>query len=133
MQSVQLTESDVQDALTSAFQSRGVPVDDDGVKVTTSSGLFQLMVRLTEDAKPLPQVPDDTSNLAPGSVQGAMKMVLGAVQILDAACRVTMRVVNVETSEILETGKGDASGSTKDAVQAAAVDALAGLPSLGAS
>lgn len=132
-QSVQLSEDDIAEALTAAFRARDVPIDDNGVKVTTADGLFHLMVRLTADSQTLPQVPEDTSNLPPGSVQGAQKLVLGAIQLLDGACRVTMRVVQVETSEVLEAGKGDASGSTKEAVQAAAEDALAGLPSLGAT
>ena len=125
---VNLSEDDVQDALASAFEQRNVPVEQDGVKVTKEEGLFHLMVRLTADAMPLPQIPDDTSNLARGSVQGAQLMVLGAVQAIDGGTRVTMRIVKVETSEILQAGKGDAMGTAnKDAVQAAAEDALAGL------
>jgi hypothetical protein len=89
------------------------------------------MVRLTADAVPLPQVPDDTSNLAPGSVQGAQLLVLGAVQAVDGGTRVTMRIVRLETSEILQASKGDAMGTAnKDAVQAAAEDALSGLEML---
>jgi hypothetical protein len=126
-----LSEDDVQSALTAAFQERNVPVDDDGVKVTKANGLFRLMVRLTADAVPLPQVPDDTSNLAPGSVQGAQLLVLGAVQALDGGTRVTMRIVRLESSEILQASKGDAMGTAnKDAVQAAAEDALSGLEML---
>jgi hypothetical protein len=132
-QSVQLSEDDIQEALTSAFQARDVHVDDEGVKVSTDSGLYTLMVRLTADSQPLPQIPDDASGLAPGSMQGAMKLIQGTVQVGDGACRVIMKVTSVETSQILEVGKGDASGSTKDAVQAAAEDALAGLTSLGAT
>lgn len=37
----------------------------------TVDGMFHLTVRLGGDATPLPQVPDDTSALAMGSVQGA--------------------------------------------------------------
>ena len=126
-----LSEDDIQEALTSAFQDHNVPVDDDGVKVTTVDGMFHLMVRLTADANPLPQVPDDTSNLAPGSVQGAQLMVVGSVQRLDGGTRVSMRVLKVETSEILQSGQGDAMGTAnKDAVQSAAGDALAGLDML---
>jgi hypothetical protein len=44
-----------------------------------------------------------------------------------------MRIVSVETSAIFESGEGNASGgATLDIVEAAAEDALAGLPSLGA-
>ena len=130
---VELTADDVQAALTAAFQAHGVPVDDDGVKVTGDNTMWHLMVRLLEDGTPLPQIPDDTSNLAPGSVLGAKRMVIGAVQNMSEATRVTMRIINVETSEILETGLGDATGGTQDSVQHAAEDAMAHLPTLGAT
>lgn len=126
------SEDDISSALASAFQSRDIPVDDDGVKVTTADGLYHLMVRLTADARPLPQVPDDTSTLAPGSVQGAQLMVLGTVQLVEDQTRVTMRTVVVETSEIVESSSADASGVSADSIQGAAEDCLAGLPSLGA-
>src|SRR5450755_511831 len=117
-QSVPLpSEDEISSALASAFQARDIPVDDDGVKVTTADGLFHLMVRLTADAKPLPQVPDDTSNLAPGSVQGAQLMVLGTVQLIETQTRVTMRTVVVETSEIVEASSADASGVSVESIQ----------------
>ncbi len=53
--------------------------------------------------------------------------------IIGNATRVTMRIVSVETSQILEAGEGNASGGAAlDMIEAAAEDALAGLPSLGA-
>jgi hypothetical protein len=60
-------------------------------------------------------------------------MINGAVQLVGNATKVTMRIVSVETSAIFESGEGNASGgATLDIVEAAAEDALAGLPSLGA-
>jgi hypothetical protein len=135
VQSVQPpSEDEVAGALAKAFQARSVPVDDDGVKVTLVDGLYHLGVRLTADAKPLPQVnEDDPSNQASGAVQGAKLMINGAVQIFGDQAKVSMRIVSVETSAILEVGQGTASGgSAVDVIQAAAEDALAGLPSLGA-
>ncbi|HZL26276.1 MAG TPA: hypothetical protein VFC39_07075 [Acidobacteriaceae bacterium] len=42
--------------------------------------------------------------------------------------QVNMRIVNVETSAIVQAGQGDAMGTpNKDAVQSAAGDPLAGL------
>ena len=125
------SEDDVAGALAKAMQDHDVPVDDDGVKVTLSEhGMYNLMVRLGAEVRPLPQIPDDTSNLAPGSVEGARYLLQGAVQIVGDEVRVTMRVVSVETSQILEQSKADGSGSTLDAIQGAAGDCLAGLPSL---
>jgi hypothetical protein len=111
---------------------RDVKVDDDGVKVSSSDGLFHLMVRIAADGTPLPQVPEDTSNLAPGSVTGARYLVQGSVQVIGDQSRVTLHLVSVETSGILETGQGNASGDVLAGIQGAAEDALAGLPTLGA-
>ena len=127
------SEDDVAGALTKAFQDHNVPMDDNTVNVTLSSGLYQLAVRLSSSFNPLPQVPEDTSNLAPGSVQGALYMINGGVQIFGDQVRVTMRIVSVETSEILQASKGDGSGSVLDAITGAAGDCLAGLPALNAS
>ena len=131
-QSVQLSENDIAAALVSAFQARNVAIDDNGVSVSTADGLYQLSARISAQGKALPQVPDDTSGLDPGSVEGAAFLVLGSVQVTSDATRVSMRLVVVETSEIKETGTGDASGAGTDAIQAAAEDALAGLPTLNA-
>lgn len=127
------SEDAVAQAVASALQMREVPVDSDGVKVTLSSGLYQVMVRLADNFMPLPQVPADTSNLAPGSVRGAKYLLQGAVQIIEDQTRVTLRIVSLETSAILEAGEGNASGGTGvDGVQPATEDAIANLPSLGA-
>jgi hypothetical protein len=126
------SESDVADALTKAFRARDVPMWDDVVSVTLSSGLYRISARLSADFQPLSQVPEDASK-SPGSITGAMYMINGAVQLIDNATKVTMRVVSVATSEILESGEGNASGGAAlDIIEAAAEDALAGLPSLGA-
>ena len=108
-------------------------MDDDGVKVTLEDGLFHLMVRVSAQGTPLPQVPDDTTNLAPGSVTGAKYLVQGSVQVIGDQSRVNLRLVSVETSEILETGQGNATGDVLAGIQGAAEDALASLPTLGAT
>jgi hypothetical protein len=116
-------------ALVNAFRSKSVDVDD-GVTVTAADGLYHLAIRLSKRATPLPAVPDDTSDLAPGSVEGAAMLILGTVQLIATATRVTMRIVNVETSEILESSKGDADGVTEESVGDAAEDAISELPTL---
>lgn len=122
---------DVAGVIAKAMQDHDVPVDDDGVKVTLSEhGMYNLMVRLGAEVRPLPQVPDDTSDLAPGSVEGARYLLQGAVQVLGDEVRVSMRVVELETSQILEQSKANGSGAVLDAIQGAAGDCLAGLPSL---
>lgn len=127
------SEDDVAGALTKAFQDHDVPMDDDGVKVTLSEGLYHLGVRLSSSFNPLPKVPDDPSNLPPGSVQGAMYMINGSVQIIGDQVHVNMRIVSVETSEILQVSQADATGSVMDGITGAAGDCLAGLPALSAT
>jgi hypothetical protein len=133
-QSVQPPSADdVAGALTHAFQDHNVPMDDDTVNVTFDTGLYKFAARLSSSFNPLPQVHDDTQSLQTGSVQGAMYLVQGAVQIIEDQVRVSMRIVSVETSAILQASSGDGSGSVLDAITGAAGDALAGLPALNAS
>ena len=105
------------------------PLDDSDVKVTTD-GLIHFMVRLSASVKPLHQIPTDTSNLPPGSVEGALLLLIGAVQTIEDSIRVTMRIVVTETSEIVEASKGDSTGTTVEALTDAAQLAIGGLPSL---
>ena len=87
---------------------------------------MKVSVRLSANALPLPQVPQST----PEPVTPAAGMVLGQVQILKGVSRVGLHIVIVETSEVVQTGQGTASGDSIDTVQAAAEDALAALTML---
>lgn len=126
------SEDDVSSALTRALEDHNVPMDD-SVQVTTSGDVYHLAVRLSSSFNPLPQVHDDTQSLQDGSVQGAAYLLQGAVQIVGDEVRVSMRIVSVETSQILQSSLANASGSVLDAITGAAGDALAGLPALNAS
>jgi len=124
------SEDEVSDALTRPFKDHNVAVDNYSVKVTVDSGLYKLAVRLSGSFNPLLQVHDDTLSLQTGSLQGALYLCQGAVQIIEDQVRVTMQIVPVEAREILQSSKADVSGSVLDAITGAAGDALAGLPSL---
>jgi len=124
---------DVAGALTGAFHDHSVPMDDDTVNVTGDSNYYKLAVRLSSSFDPLPKVHDDTQSLQTGSLQGALYMINGAVQVIEDQVKVTMRIVSVETSEILQVSSGSGSGSVLDAIRGAAGDALAGLPALNAT
>ena len=126
----ELGEDAIAAALVNAFLAKDVQVPDDGMKVSQADGLFHLSVRLSADVRPLPQIPDDTGNLAPGSQEGATLMVLGTVQLVDTQTRVTMRIVVVETSEILESSSGDADGVSEESVGNAAESAISDLSTL---
>ncbi len=123
------SEDDVATAVSAALSAKDVPLEDSDVKVSTD-GLIHFMVRLSRSVKPLHQIPDDTSNLPPGTVEGAPLLLLGSVQTIEDSIRVSMRIVITETSEIVEVSKGDATGATVDALTDAAQLAIEGLPSL---
>ena len=126
------TTDDVAGAISAALQAKDVPTDDSEVKATISSGLFHVEVRLSATVKPVsqPPPPDDSGENAPGSVEAAPLLLIGAVQVIDDAIRVTLRIVVTETSQIVEAAGGDATGTTPDAITDAAQIAIGGLPSL---
>jgi len=55
----------------------------------------------------------------PHSLQGAIRVILGSIQQASGKTRVLMRVVDVETALIGQTGKGDANGTGQKAVETA--------------
>ena len=122
---------EVQAAFVGAMRSKSIDVDDDAVTINEQgTGLYHFAVRMSRRNTPLPKIPDDTSDLAPGSVEGAATLLQGALQILGDRVRVTMRLVSVETSEILEASNGDADGANESGIGDAVGTALDGMPSL---
>jgi len=107
-------------------------MDDDSVDASSDGGIYKFAIRLSRTFNPLPKVHDDTQSLQTGSVEGAQYLLQGAVQIVESTARVTMRIVSVETSEILQASSADgtSSSSIEDAITGAAGDALAGLSAL---
>lgn len=126
---------DVGSCIMHACNAHDVPMDDDTVNATFDGGLYKFAIRLSRNFNPLPKVHDDTQSLQTGSVQGALYLLQGAVQVFGSTARVTMRVVSVETSEILQatSADGTSSSSIQDAISGAAGDALAGLSVLNAT
>ena len=121
----------IQTALVNAFRAKGIDVDDDGVKVTDETGLYHLQVRLAGDGTPLPPLPDDMSDIAPGSLKGSAVGIIGAVQFAGTeATRVTMRIDVTETSAIIDAGKGDADGVSEESIGNAAEEALSNMRTL---
>jgi len=118
---------DVADALSTALSALDVPTGGNEIDVTGEDGQFKFAVRLSSEFKPAGKVPDDPT---PGTVTPAFYLLLGMLQILDDQMRVTARIVNVETSEIIETAKGDATGTSKETITDAAQIAFSALSSL---
>lgn len=126
------TTEDIAGAVSAALQARDVPTDGDDVSVSISDGLFHVSVRLSATVKPAGQAPPADGDADPGSVQAAPLLLIGTVQVVDDAVRVGLRIVVTETSQIVESAGGDATGTTAEAVTDAAQIALGGLPSLNA-
>ena len=118
---------DVSDALSTALSALDVPTGGNEIDVTNEDGQFKYAVRLSSEFKPAGKVPDDPT---PGTVTAASYLLLGSLQIVEDQMRVTARIVNVETSQIIEASKGDATGTTKETITDAAQIAFDALSSL---
>ena len=65
--------------------------------------------------------------LPAGVEEGAAHQVVGMLQEIDGRTRVSMRVVDVETGEVVAAGVGDAQGTGRGAIGDAAAEALGEL------
>jgi hypothetical protein len=108
--------------------ARGMNVGLDQVSVYQDGGLEKIFAR-TRNGCALPDnqclaEAIDQGRVPPGSLQGANDIIVGAIQRAGNVTRVTLRVVNVETGEIVATGVGDAMGTGPAAVQQATGTAM---------
>jgi hypothetical protein len=113
----------VDGAIARGISADGINVGLDQISTSTTNGLEQILIR-TNNHCPLPDAACTDEAIAqgrtpPGSLKGADNLIIGAVQQSGGVTRVTLRVVNVETGEIVATGLGDANGTGAAAVQQA--------------
>lgn len=120
--------------LTAAFKSHGDAVTYRDVSVTGSitAGTAKIEVRLGAGTHALPSLECVDEAIANGSAgpqsqAGAQHLLLGAIQQANGATRVTLRVVDVTTGQILNSGLGDSPGTGDAAVTSAAGAALGKL------
>jgi hypothetical protein len=83
---------------------------------------MRLKIEIPSPMTPAKILPYDGSNLT----EAANYLILGSIQMHEGQCRINMRIVRVETGEILVTGKGTGSCDA-DGVKAAAHAALYGI------
>ena len=119
---------DVASAISAALSAKDVPSDDNDVTASISDGLFHVGVRLSATVQPGGAAPSGDADAS--SVTPAPLLLEGTVQVVEDAIRVTLKLVVTETSQIVEAGSGDATGTDKDAITDAAQTALGALPSL---
>jgi hypothetical protein len=127
--------SKLQESVADALSSHDHLTNPDDVQVNNRYAghpLTTFAVRLSADNRPLPtlaclknQIAE--GNVPPGSIEGANKVLLGSVQQANNQTRVTSRIVDVESGEILATGKGDAAGTDQNAIDQAADKSIANL------
>jgi len=104
--------------------------------------LKQFMLRLSSDGCLLPNnetiVADCAQREGQGDAEnqkkyeGALRILVGSVQQAEGKTRTNVRIVNVETGEIMNTGKGDANGTDKTALSdsiSRAIDKMGFKPS----
>lgn len=124
-------------AAIAAINQLGAKAAGENVDVDFSEGgMMRFSVRLGQHGNAvLPssqtiEAHTKAGDAAPGSIEGAPKLLLGALQQFEGLTRITVRVVRTETAEILTTGKGDTDGTNEAAVQKAIVLALRDMGSL---
>jgi hypothetical protein len=120
--------------LTAAFKSHADAVTFSDVSVTGSiaAGTAKIEVRLAANGRALPSLECIDEAIANGSAgpqsqAGATHLLLGAIQQANGITRVTLRVVDVTTGQILNSALGDAPGTSDAAVTNAAGAALGKL------
>lgn len=102
------------------------------VRDTRDERVIRFHVRLGAGNEPLPVLAclkreAAAGRVAEGSLAGAGHLLVGGVQRVGSRTRVSMRVVVVETAEVVAQGMGDATGSDGAAVRRAATDAVRAL------
>jgi hypothetical protein len=126
------------DDVAAGMSSNGDHSDLTNVTLANKGGIVTISERLDDKMCPLPSADClnqmiGSGGVAPGSLAGAHYLVSGAVQQANGTTRVTLRIVDVATGEIVATGLGDATGTGDAAVRQATDQAMKQLKSHGAT
>ncbi len=111
------------DAVISALKQFNKSASSEFTEVSSKKDdLTRFTLRISRDDCLLPNT--DLINEAinnncvkPRSLEGANRLIFGAVQQASGKTRVTTRVVEIETGIIIQTGKGDANGTDRKALE----------------
>jgi hypothetical protein len=111
-----------------ALTSVGYPVSLGDISAAAGA-LPRITVRIDALGRILPSTQCVDEGIANGSVPahsqfGAAKMLIGAVQQSEGRTRVTVRIVDVATGQIQDSGLNDATGTSDASIQNAATGAL---------
>lgn len=107
-------------------------IDPNEIYVYENNGLTCFVVRLDEDGNPLPTQPCleqiiQKGMVPEGSLSAAASLLMGCIQQAGQRTRITVRIVDVETGEVQETGMGEADGTDEEAIDEAMDEALENL------
>ena len=109
----------VQQAFVKALQRHGIDAGPEHVRiedVDATSQFFTFFLRVSHDGCLLPQKEAIAREcIRDYSQEGAMYMLVGAIQRTRTQTRATPRIVRVETGEIGSTGKADVNGTSAKA------------------
>jgi hypothetical protein len=126
----------LRDAIADALTTAGHPTTPGMVHIggtdDAAAGLLTFAVRMTPDGRTLPtidclQQAIDAGRVPEGSLEGALRLLLGSEQATDSGTRVYVRTVETETGEILAASKGTVTGSGAAATASAAAAAVGAL------
>jgi hypothetical protein len=121
----------VRKGFVAAYRAQGVLITEKHVGVTDRGPLTKFMLRIGRAGNLLPsldyiEIQIKQNRVAPGSLEGAARCLIGSVQQSGSQARVTMRTVQTETGVVLEAAKADAE-ATAEGVAKAISRALAKL------
>jgi hypothetical protein len=126
--------SKMRNDVATAFKNHGdaIAYPDVSVVGSIAAGTAKIEVRLDANHRALPSLECANEAIAngsagPQSLAGAQQLLLGAIQQANGTTRVTLRIVDVSTGQIFQSGLGDAPGTNDAAITAASAAALQAL------
>lgn len=127
---------DLEDPLRDALRSSGFEPRVDSVYVYKNNGMTCFQIRLGKNHQPLPSLACierriRSGEVKEGSVDGATTMLVGCIQQDGNRTRTTVREIDVETAEVLPTGKGDAQGTDMPAIGKSVKEAFRNMAGAG--
>lgn len=130
------SNKELEDPLRDALRSSGFEARVDSVYVHKKNGMTCFQIRLGKNHQPLPSLACierriRSGEVKDGSVEGAKTMLVGCIQQVGNRTRTTVREIDVETGEVLRTGKGDAQGTDMPAIRKSVKDAFRNMVGAG--
>ncbi len=120
-----LPDDPIVQAIIAGFHAQGIPIGPEHILVQSyhNGAVDKFVVRLDKNGCVLPDgqcvmEAGENGYLPEGKQEGAFRHLYGSVVTVGNRTRVLTRTVNIETGEIMDTGKGDAGPGEQGASEA---------------